>query len=168
MNGKHVIAIDPGPLTSALVVMDGPRSIVEAMIVDNASAREFVAFHRHERPVYAIEYTPPYTLTMGGGRAYVPRQVVDTAIEIGRLWECAADGPVSLVSRLDVKKHLLGRATGGDPDVRAALLDCWGCRSTREAKGTAKAPGPLAAITKDLWAALGVGVTFWETRLARQ
>lgn len=160
-----LIAIDPGPLTSAYVVLTGPRQLVDKGILANDEMRTVLGVLDYSTCV--IEYTPPYTLTMGSGRAYVPRQVVDTAIEIGRMVQVADErGPCELLSRLEVKKHLLGRATGNDSDVRAALLDCWGCRTPQQARGTVKEPGPLHGVTKDLWAALAVGVTFWEQRIA--
>lgn len=158
-----ILAIDPGDETSAAVLFDAvawrPLAFYE---LSNAAMRCVVQESRAD--ALAIEYTPPYAMSTAAGHNYVPRQVVDTAIEVGRFIECRRPGTgYALVSRLDVKKHLLGRSVGNDTAVAAAVLDRYGGTPQR-AKGTKKAPGPLYGIKgSHLYAALAVAITYAET-----
>lgn len=161
-----VIAIDPGSERSALVTLEPPNLAPrDRLLVPNARVREYLASAPTFRTRLVIEYTPPYTLqATSNGRVYFPRQLLDTALETGRMIECWGSDDYDLLSRLEVKQHLLGRSTGTDADVSAALLDVYGFRSAREAKGTVKEPGPLFGIANDLWAALAVAVTYVQTQ----
>lgn len=165
-----VWAIDPGPETSALVIFDvhqfKPVEMIEAV---NPEIR--LRLRRDiGRPnsLALIEYTPPYTMQTKGGHAYVPSQVVTTAIELGRMVEvvdqASGGGHFVLISRGDVKKHLLGRANGNDTAVGAAILDRYGGTTTK-AKGTKKEPGPLYGLSGNhLRAALAVAITYLEKK----
>jgi len=169
-----IIAIDPGPEESAIVCYVesasvgyecgqpiewsiGPNEYIRREIIDMASRYD-------DATTLAIEYTPPYSLQTTSGRHYVPNQVALTAIEIGRfvqLWS-VYERPAVLVSRMDVKKHLLGRATGNDAAITQAILARYG--GTREnAVGKKTSPGPLYGLKRDLWSALAVAITWDET-----
>lgn len=158
-----ILAIDPGPDESAAVWLDG-RYVQLAVLEDNDTIRE--RLRQEQRSVACvIEYTPPYTLQSGSGRSYVPRQLLDTAVETGRFietWAATGRTSVHLLSRSVIKKHLLGRTSGTDADVRAAILDWYGVRSNREAKGTKGQPGPLYGVKADMWAALAVAIVYQE------
>ncbi len=160
----NIIAIDPGPELSALVAYDPlTRLPLDMRLIATTDA---LAWLRRADPddygVLAVEYTPPYTLQTASGQGFVPSQVVATAIEIGAMRE-AWCGAFALVSRLDVKKHLLGKTSGNDAMVAAALVDRYG-GTLAAAKGTKRARGPLYGIKRDLWAALAVAVTWCESR----
>ncbi len=159
-----VVAIDPGDQTSAAVwlevssfkpleIFDGANCELRSMILGLG--------HRNPRAILAVEYTPPYTMSTANNHNYVPRQVVDTAIEIGRSLECwRNDDTAELISRSDIKKHLLGRTAGNDTAVRAAVVDRYGDKP----KGTKKAPGPLYGFAgTHLYSALAVGIAWLET-----
>lgn len=110
---------------------------------------------------FACESVEPYGQRIG-------RETIDTIRWIGRLEQvCDWRGKaLRLISRRDIKIHLLGRAKGDDADVRAALLERWG--GTKEkAIGTKKAPGPLYGMRSHCWSALAVAVTAAETEEAK-
>ena len=86
---------------------------------------------------------------------------IDTTFWAGRFVE-AWSGPWSSVDRKDVKMHLLGKARGTDSNIRTALVDKWGGKD--QAIGKKANPGPLYGVTHDVWQALGVAVTWWETQ----
>lgn len=171
-NIEQVIAIDPGDQESAAVWLDvatfKPNEFFEG---HNVKLRERLqgGSSAYPRSILVLEYTPPYTMQMasrGGkpGRPFVPRQVVDTAIELGRFVECwAGQGErFELFSRTDVKKQLLGRATGNDTEVRAAVVDRYG-GDMKAAKGTKAAPGPLYGFSgTHLYAAAALGIAYLE------
>lgn len=100
----------------------------------------------------------------------VGREVFITIEWYGRFIEAFANGDttnVHRVTRHDVKQHLCGTHLAKDPNVRQALIDMFG-ETKAEAIGTKGDPGPLHGVTKDVWSALGVAVTFVETQLAKR
>jgi hypothetical protein len=64
---------------------------------------------------------------------------------------------VSRIPRLKVKLHLCHDSRAKDANIRAALIDRFG------KPGTKKNPGALYGVTRDLWSALAVAITFWDT-----
>lgn len=171
---EEIVAVDPGDLESAAVWIDvATFKPVEVFEGHNAKLREKLqdgGRSLEASRILVVEYTPPYTMQMaskGGkpGRAFVPRQVVDTAIELGRFIECWGGGQAErwiLFSRTDVKKHLLGRASGNDTEVRAAVVDRYG-GDLKTAKGVKAKPGPLYGFSGNhVYAALGLGIAYLE------
>ena len=156
-----ILACDPGPERSALVLYDSTlERPVGHWLLPNSEVRDVLDEYHHTPLV--IEYTPPYALHMKTGRAYVPNQVVLTAIEIGRFIERNEPKKSILISRIDIKKHLLGRSNGTDADVTQSILARYG-GTRKNAVGTKATPGPLYGIKKDIWAALAVAITYSET-----
>jgi hypothetical protein len=168
--GVQIIhAIDPGPKESALVSIGSDARIRHYEQAENSVLRQKLCGARNN-PYYqpallVIEYTPPYALTTKGGRANVPREVVDTAIEIGRFIECFG-GEFELLHRQRVKSQLTGLANSKDGQVIDALCDRYG-GSRKDAKGTKKCPGPLFGLKADLWQALAVGRAWWELNVGK-
>ena len=158
-----VLAIDPGPERSAYAAWDGSR-VTHSGMCANGELREIVARLEQRRPKQtpgdpthlAVEHSKSYLVPRKSGAPFFPQQVLDTALEAGRFIE-AWDGPHSLVDRRAVKLYLVGRASCGDAEIRAALLDQIGPR------GTKANPGPLYGVTRDRLAALAVAVTWWDT-----
>ena len=152
-----ILAIDPGTTESAFVLYkDGalrdfgqkPNEAIRAFLLLNNSA-EFLA----------IEMIQHYGKDMNAGAT-----TFETCVWIGRFIE-AWGGPWRYVYRREVKLHLCGNCRARDPDVRTAIID----RYPREGGGsipqigTKKQPGPLHGVSKDVWAALGVAITYEET-----
>jgi hypothetical protein len=66
------------------------------------------------------------------------------------------------ITRGEVKVHVCNSKKAKDANVRQALIDRLG------KPGTKKAPGPTYGIAGDVWAALAVAVTWWDSRAVRQ
>lgn len=149
-----ILAIDPGTTLSAYVVYDGER-IIEKGHVENDEMLSIVERLSNDYGVtrLAVEMVACYGMAVG-------REVFETCVWIGRFIE-AWRRDYSYVYRKDVKMHLCNSTRAKDANVRQALLDRFG-RTRQEAVGTKKAPGPLYGVAKDIWAALGVAVTFSE------
>jgi hypothetical protein len=146
----NVIAIDPGSEESAIVFMRADGRPGEFRKAENRHILTQVAetagwWHM------AIEMIASYGMPVG-------KEVFDTCVWIGRFIQ-AFDGPFTLVYRRDVKMHLCGNNTAKDSNIRQALIDKFG-PSKDVAIGTKKSPGPLYGVSKDIWAALAVGVTY--------
>jgi len=146
-----VLAIDPGNEHSAYV-LHSPKKLVahgkltnEQMLARLADARA-VASH------LAIEMIASYGMPVG-------KEVFETCVWIGRFVQAwLGAGPHTFVYRREVKLHLCNSSRAKDGNVRTALLDRWGGKAT--AVGKKASPGPLYGVSSDVWAALGVAVTF--------
>lgn len=148
-----LIAIDPGPEESAII-----------WIAHNGLPKRFGKFPNGEIvPQFvdalkggwrhlAIEMIASYGMPVGA-------EVFETCVWIGRFIE-AWGGPFTKVYRREVKSFLCVDSKAKDGNIRQALIDRYGGSS---AIGNKKSPGPLYGITKDVWAALAVAVTWQGT-----
>jgi hypothetical protein len=90
----------------------------------------------------------------------VGQEIFETVHWAGRFHE-AFRGTVHRTPRCQVKLHLCWDSRAKDTNIRQALLDPFGGR--KQAIGTKRDPGPLYAVKGDLWSALAIAVTWWET-----
>jgi hypothetical protein len=65
--------------------------------------------------------------------------------------------PVVLLPRRAVKRALWGDSRAKDPNIRPARVDRFGGVA---AIGRKAAPGPLYGISRDVWSALAIAVTY--------
>ena len=148
-----ILAIDPGTEQSAFVLFDESCGVIfDAFVLEN-TAVILTPPEEWGRNI-AIEWIESYGMPVG-------REVFETVYWIGRFDQ--AFGPLTRITRRQVKLHLCNSPRATDANVRQALIDRFG--GTREkAIGTKKTPGPLYGIKTHLWSALAVAITFTETR----
>lgn len=156
MTAARILAIDPGNEDSAiLTLLDGmPWDFCKSkndIILE--SLRSWCRLGKKSYDVLAIEMIASYGMPVG-------KEVFDTCVWIGRFIE-AWGGPYTLVYRRDVKMYLCGNNTAKDGNIRQALIDRYGGQDA--AIGKKKSPGPLYGISKDVWSALAVAVTWQGT-----
>lgn len=152
-----ILAIDPGPERSALLVFDGVKAWPVG-ILDNHEVRRRLYVDQfcadgQEPDVLAVERMSCYGRPVGD-------ETFDTVEWTGRFMEAWACRAVR-VRRMEVKMHVCHDSRANDAHIRQALIDRFG-PSRKAAIGTKKAPGPLYGVVKDLWAALAVAVTAWD------
>lgn len=160
MGARQVLAVDPGCTQSALVWYDGVRPR-DGVIVLNNDARRRIALDAitvANGATLCVEQVENYGMPVG-------RDVFETVWWSGRFAEAWERGMLfaDRMPRREVKLHLCGTSRAKDANIRQALLDKFGGSKT-EAIGVKSKPGPLYGIRADLWAALAVAVTWWETR----
>jgi len=148
-------AIDPGDTESAIVTMEAesgrPPRFWRGRTMPNAEMVIHLRTRPNKRPI-AIEMIASYGMPVG-------REVFETCVWIGRFgaecgWDC-----VTRIYRRDVKLYLCGQTKAKDANVSQAIRDLYGPNKAA-AVGTKKKPGPLYGVSGDVWAALGVGLTF--------
>lgn len=145
------MAIDPGPEKSAWVQLENGLPVVGGIEQNDDLLRILRCSGPGEQ--MAVEMIASYGMAVG-------KEVFETCVWIGRFiqtWK----GDHAKVYRKDVKMHLCGNPRAKDPNIRQALIDRFG---GEKAIGTKKAPGPLYGFKADMWAALGVAVTYADTR----
>lgn len=160
----RLLACDPGNEQSAFVLFDSIKFVpVGKWLLPNDQCRARMGDIDADHLV--IELTPLYTLKTTGGHAYTPNQLALTAFESGRFaerWMMLSGNESTMFSRMDVKKHLLGRANGNDSQIRNAILDHYG-GTRKSAVGIKAKPGPLYGFRADMYAALAVAICYIET-----
>jgi hypothetical protein len=138
MQHNTILAIDPGTVQSAFVLWDSlQKSILEKGIVQNEAMLHRVM--QKDYDIMACEMIASYGMPVG-------REVFETVLWIGRFVQATHDKH-SLIYRKDVKMHLCNSTRAKDGNIRQALLDLLGKEATK-------------GVHKDIWAALGVAVTF--------
>lgn len=153
MSVSRILAIDPGPVRSAYVVLDG-QVVREHAILDNAEHRQILALRAMDQiiGVCAVEMIASYGMAVGA-------EVFETCVEIGRLCEIwkrwRAIEPYR-VTRLTVKQALCHDSRAKDANIRAALIDRFGGPSC------IKKGGALYKVRGDEWAALAVACTYQD------
>jgi len=149
-----ILAIDPGSEQSAWLVLGDDRQPVDFSIQSNETIVDWIEESEPDgTETLAIEMISSYGMPVG-------RTVFETCVWIGRFIQ-AWTGPHAFVYRREVKLHLCNSSRAKDGNVRAALIDQYG-GDKRTAVGVKKEPGPLYGISKDVWAALGVAVTYHD------
>ncbi len=154
-----VFAVDPGTNFSAWVVL-----------TDGALGR----FGRDENSVVrrvcedaqtfgldgvVLEEVVSYGMPIGA-------DVLKTVFWTGRFYDTLVrcnipEDKISLTPRLKVKLHHCHSSKANDSTVRAALIDRFGPGKDK-AVGVKAAPGPLYRVRADVWAALALGLMWWD------
>lgn len=146
-----IIAIDPGNTESAWLRLEhytfGGSQILDFGKHPNEDILSILATTYAEH--LAIEMVQSFGMAVGAS-------VFDTVFWAGRFAQAWRDKPgkFSLVYRKDVKIHLCNSMRAKDGNIRQALIDRFG------APGTKKNPGGTYGISKDVWSALAIAVTF--------
>lgn len=150
-----ILAIDPGETCGVVLYAADAKRVDGAELWPLSDLLVLIRMCHFKADALAIEDIEPYGMMSG------MRDTLNTKEGIGRIIEALDnDELVRRVTRKAVKRHLLGRVTGSDAEVRAELVHRLGD------VGTKKAPGPLYGVKSHCWAALAVAVTCAETMLA--
>ena len=154
-----IFAIDPGNTESAYVLYDeDTHSVIERAKIPNDHMLDVLGIHRNQyRLTYAIEMIASYGMPVG-------KDVFETCLWIGRFVQVIESGGAThnLVYRKDVKMHLCNSTKAKDGNIRQAIIDQFpavGGGKTPQV-GTKSQPGPLFGMAADMWAALGVALTY--------
>jgi len=143
-----ILAIDPGSFQSAWLRFDDARPQGFGITANDVLAK---ALRSGGLPdVVVIEKIESYGMAVGA-------EVFDTVWWAGRFAEAASRVPVVMLPRRAVKLALCGDSRAKDANIRQALLDRFGGSA---AVGRKSAPGPLYGISRDVWSALAIAVTY--------
>lgn len=151
-----ILGIDPGTTKSAWVLWD---DVKEEIVLRNIDENVFLAqrFSEIQDEIHgaqvAMEMVASYGMPVG-------KEVFETCVWIGIFLSALGieEPHTTFVYRKEVKLNLCGTAMAKDANIRQALIDRFG------EPGTKKNPGKLYGISKDLWSALAVAVTFSDLK----
>ena len=148
----RVIAIDPGPESSAALMWDGQK-INQCSTLFARNGVILAWLRAKGGSPLAIEMIQHYGKGMPAGK-----EVFDTCVWIGRFMEAYGAEWVSLIHRPTIKTHLCGTPKARDANVRQAIIDRFGGK--QKAIGKKASPGPLYGIHSHLWSALACALVF--------
>lgn len=159
----RILAIDPGPIESAYVVIDADDcrpidfgKIENPRMLATIQARAIDWDIEHS----AIEMVASYGMAVGA-------EVFDTCVWIGRFsayvagWTLTTPG---LVKRLPVKLHHCHDSKAKDSNITQALVDRFAHGQPNHGKGAKTAPGWFYGFHKDIWQAYALAVYVADTR----
>jgi hypothetical protein len=150
-----ILAIDPGNVESAYVVLDENLKPVEFGKWSNHTLilqiQELI--NKYKLRHVAIEMIASYGMAVGV-------TVFDTCVWVGRFAQEASNySEVTYIYRKDEKMNLCHSMKAKDGNIRQSLIDRFGV------VGTKKNPGWFYGVSKDVWAAVAVGVTYHDMYL---
>lgn len=145
---KKIIAIDPGNIQSAYVIIDAENyKPLEFAKIDNYELLIKLGELKYDKLI--IEMVASYGLAVG-------KEVFETCVWIGRFIQRRNCPDFEYIYRKDVKMNLCYSMKAKDSNIRQALIDRFGI------VGIKKAPGWFYGFKKDIWSAYGVGITYLD------
>lgn len=149
-----VLAVDPGPTESAVVLWDGDR-VQAAQILPNQDALGNIRGPWPPGTILAIEMVSSYGMPVGA-------EVFETVFWIGRFfeaWQSAVPmrGEPQRITRHHIKLHHCQSSRAKDANIRQSLVDKYG------EPGTKKEQGKTYGLKSHLWSAFAVATYVTET-----
>ncbi len=152
----RILAIDPGSEKSAYVVYN-KGLIINCGIRENEDMAETISGGWGLVDHFAIEMVASYGMPVG-------KTVFETCVWIGRFIQAWGDDYTKIYRKTDVCMHLCHSTRAKDSNIRQAIIDRYspsGGGKTPQI-GIKSKPGPLYGVSKDIWSALAVAITYSE------
>ena len=154
---ETIFAIDPGNTESAFALINLPDfQLLEFGKVENEVLLKSVPFYVGLADHFAIEMVASYGMPVG-------KDVFETCVWVGRFVQ-KAEGEHHFVYRKDEKVRLCHDSRAKDSNIRQALIDRYAKFDFKNGKGTKKNPDTFYGVSKDVWQAIAVAVTYYEMK----
>lgn len=153
-----ILALDPGNTQTGYAVLEMPEfRLIKFGKADNTSLLTLVANSDilYDVDAVAIEMVASFGMAVG-------REVFETCVWIGRFHQAADHPNTHYVYRKEEKEILCGSLRAKDANIRQALIDRYARHDLKNGKGTKANPDVFYGVSKDVWAAIAVGVTYYE------
>lgn len=153
-----ILALDPGNTQTGYAVISMPEfRLIKFGKADNTALLALVANADvlYDVDAVAIEMVASYGMAVG-------REVFETCVWIGRFHQAAGHPNTHYVYRKEEKEVLCGSLRAKDANIRQALIDRYAKHDLKNGKGTKADPDIFYGVSKDVWAAIAVGVTYYE------
>lgn len=152
---KTILAIDPGNTESGYALIQMPKfQLLDFGKVDNELLLKDIPILAEQADCFAIEMVASYGMAVG-------KDVFETCVWIGRFIQQSSIQH-NFVYRKDEKLCLCGSLKAKDGNIRQALIDRYATFDFKSGKGTKKNPDTFYGVSKDVWQAIAVGVTYYE------
>lgn len=154
-----ILAIDPGNIKSGFVYLNDDLSVVDKGKIDNENLLECIESEDFNLNCHiAIEMIASYGMPVGA-------EVFETCVWIGRYiqaFKCHYNKEPKFIYRKDEKLNICQSMKANDASIKQALVDRFAKGQKNYGKGTKKEPGFFYGFKADIWAAMAVGVTYYD------
>ena len=152
-----IFAIDPGNTQSGFAKLEMPNfKLCEFGKVDNEVLLGMLEnYEPNTSDVFAIEFIASYGMPVG-------KDVFETCVWIGQFLHAIKNKQYDFIYRREEKIALCGSLKAKDGNIRQALIDRYAQFDFKNGKGTKKQPDTFYGVSKDVWQAIAVGVTYYE------
>lgn len=156
-----IFSIDPGNEYSAYSLLNGDLKPIEFGKITNFELLEIINNYYHMEICTTHKDTPLVIEMIGHYGTGMPagKTVFDTCVWIGRfteMYNSITGKKPKYIMRKDEKINLCGNMKAKDGNIRQALIDRFGV------VGTKKNQGWFYGVSKDVWSAIAVGVTYHD------
>ena len=151
----RILAIDAGNTYSGVAIVELPefRLIWFGKLPNEDVYGVVKNFHIDE---VALEMVACYGMPVG-------KDVFETCVWIGRFVEQLKGHKISYVYRKDEKLCLCGSVKAKDSNIRQALINKYAKHDFKTGKGTRKNQDVFYGVAYDVWQAIAVAVTHYES-----
>lgn len=154
-----ILAIDPGNTYSGYAVIQMPDfKLLDFDKVENTELLNRIILWVDRVDAVALEMVASYGMAVG-------KDVFETCVWIGRIWQallCYGQGNVNFIYRKDEKLLLCGSLKAKDANIRQELINRYAKHDFKNGKGVKANPDTFYGVSKDVWQAIAVGVTYYE------
>ncbi len=155
-----ILAIDAGNRESGYAVIDMPNfRLIDFGKVENEELLKMLSIIPYKLDTVALEMVACYGMPVG-------KDVFETCVWIGRFKQALQGHDINYVYRKDEKITLCNSLKAKDSNIRQALINRYAKHDFKNGKGTKKNPDTFYGVSKDVWQAIAVGVTLYETKKA--
>lgn len=152
-----ILAIDAGTTESGYVIMQAePFKLLEFGKISNYGLLNIVKTEDYEKLIF--EEFQSFGMPIG-------ESTIKSITWNGRYIQSALDRGIEAIPiyRKDEKMTLCGSMKAKDSNIRQALINRYAKHDFKNGKGTKAKPDTFYGVSKDVWQAIAVGVTYWET-----
>lgn len=151
----NYLAIDPGPVDSAYVLITGECQALDFGKINNLALRDVLPGLSRRASYAAIEMVASYGMAVGA-------EVFETCVWTGRFIE-RSSCRLRPVFRRDVKLHHCQSPRANDANITQALIDRFAPNTPNRGKGSKAEPGWFYGFKADLWQAYALAVYLADT-----
>lgn len=155
---RVIFSIDPGNTESGYAVIRMPDfKLLKFGKVKNEELLKLIPPIIEAVDGFAVEMVASYGMPVG-------KDVFETCVWIGRFIQKARPYKHNYIYRKDEKLCLCGSLKAKDSNIRQALIDRYAKHDFKNGKGVKKNPDTFYGVSKDVWQAIAVGVTYYENK----
>ncbi len=156
-----ILAIDPGNIDSAYVLMNGFIPVSFGKISNTEMRQKIIEVHKIDPYVITvIERVASYGMAVG-------KEVFETCEWVGRFTEQTmgfGGRKVEYLYRKDIKMNICGQTRAKDSNIRQALIDRFAKHDFKTGRGVKVNPDFFYGFAADMWSAYAVGVTYLDSK----
>ena len=151
----EILAIDVGTTESGYAVLKMPFELIEFGKVSNEELLKIVKSGLYDKLIYEEfqSYGMPIGVSTIKSITWNGRYI-QSALDVGR--------EVFPVFRKEEKLLLCGSLKAKDSNIRQELINRYAKHDFKSGKGVKAKPDTFYGVSKDVWQAIAVGVTYYE------